>query len=73
MHSVDCPVLRIEDPFERFPCGMEYVRPVIVIKGENDGSIPRALFCLNSIIDFFGSAATSTSQSVANADALDAT
>ena len=40
-------------------------------RAEREGSIPRALFCLNSFIDLSGPASTLTSQSVASADALD--
>ena len=71
VYSIDYPVLRIEDIFERCPC--KATCRLVIFEGKEERSIPRASFCLTSVIDPSGSASTSTSQSVANAEALDMT
>lgn len=71
VHTVDHPILGIEDLFECLSCRMRHVR--VVFQREKDRYIPRASFCINSVVDSHGFTAVTTSQSVASADPLDTT
>jgi hypothetical protein len=71
VQTIDHSILCVEDLFKCLPCRAR--RILVFVQCEKEICIPRASFCTSSVIDSSGPAITSTSQSVASADALDIT